>query len=383
MREGYHTKGVAMRLILAVLFTGMAAAFVCAQTTQPKGKEPPKAAVVDALKIAGKTFDQWLNELTFGHPSYAKDPSKRVTAIQAICAFPAPTAVNAIPKLLGELKRHSGNTPVDLSVRCNLCLALGQLVGSGEKFDPKWKGETVTLLTNQLNDQQAILRLRALAALEAIGPEARSAIPAVINYGIRDRVTWEVRCAAASTLGAISHEGSAGPSTLVLKSLSDLLGDSAYQVRLAAVHSLSTLGPRPDELQNYVAALLPIALKDPEPGLQIWARIAIIGATNDFAPKYIDGIAEFTGNVDPGIRMQAVQALGTIGDKAKSKIPMLIERLRDADLGVQVSAMWALGRMEAYAINAVGPLEKIAADPNLPDHIKRSAKDAVDKIKPK
>jgi len=61
-----------------------------------------------------------------------------------------------------------------------------------------------------------------------------------------------------------------------------------------------------------------------------------------------------------------VQALGTIGPKAKAKVPILIVSLSDPDLNVQASAIWAVGRMEAAAVNALPILEKIAADPNLP-----------------
>src|SRR6266404_630692 len=116
--KGTSTKGVVMRWLSAVLLIGSMATLACAQTSSPsKSKELPKLSN-DALKIGGKTFDQWIKELA------TKDPSKRETAIRAICAFPSETAIKAIPALLAEMRRPS---PVDLSVRCNLCLALTEL----------------------------------------------------------------------------------------------------------------------------------------------------------------------------------------------------------------------------------------------------------------
>lgn len=368
-----------MRWILAGMLVGWTATSAFAQTTtQPKTKDPPKLAN-DGLKIAGKTFDQWVKEIG------AKDPSKRETAIRMVCAFPPETSIKALPALLAEMRRHTSAAPIDLSVRCNLCMAIMELFSFGERIDAKTQTEAVSLLRSQLRDPQAILRYRAAVALGAIGPEARAAIPDLIAM-LKDNATYEARQAAAGALGAISGDAQNGPPVAVLKSLYDLLHDNAYQVRLAAVTSLSVLGPPlgpsndKTQIDNYVSSLLPVALKDPEPGLQIWARIAIIGATNDFKSDNITPIIKHATNIDPGVRAQAVQALGTIGPKAKASIPTLITCLGDPEIGVQVSSMWALGRMETAAVNALPILEKIAADPNLSDYVKRSAKDAADKI---
>lgn len=343
----------------------------------PKAKEPTKPAV-DAVKVAGKTFGEWVKELQ------TKDPSKRETAIRAICSYPPETSVKAIPALLFELKKHGVSTPVDLSVRCNLCVALAEIFSSGEKVDAKYKAEAVALLRIQLRDTQEILKYRAATALGAMGPDAKAAIPDLM-FTLRDFITWEARQAAAAALGMINSDSMNGPSPAVLKALYDVLHDPAYQVRLAAVQSLSTLGPAADEdsVDAYVAALTPIALKDPEPGLQIWARIAVIGATKDFGANNIAPITKHLANADPGVRMQAVQALGALGPQAKASVGSLVTALNDADVGVQVSAMWALGRMETAAASALPALEKMVADPNQSDYMKRNAKDALKAIQGK
>ncbi|MEI7683450.1 MAG: HEAT repeat domain-containing protein [Planctomycetota bacterium] len=372
-----------MRSLTICLFAALGAGLLAgvfegvSQGQSPtKPKEAAKPAV-DASKIAGKSFEQWLKEIA------TKDPSKRETAIRAVCSFPPEIAIKAIPTLLFELRKHS-TAPVDLSVRCNLCTSLAELFGSGERIDAKLKAEAVALLRFQLRDTQAILRYRAATALSALGPDALPAIPDLMAM-FRDGSTWEVRQAAAAAIGAIAGDGASGPNPAHLENLYKVLHDPAYQVRLAAIQSLSILGPGTDQnmIDAYVSALTPIALKDPEPGLQIWARIAVIGATKDFSLTNIAPITKHLTSVDPGIRMQAVQALGAIGPQAKTSVASLVTALKDDDQGVQLSAMWALGRMEAAAAVAMPALEKIAADPNQADHVKRSAKDALEKIKGK
>lgn len=346
-----------------------------AQGQTSRSTEPAKSEV-DALKIGGKTFEQWLKELS------ARDPSKRESAIRAVCSFPPETAVKAIPTLLVELRRHNSSTPVDLSVRCNLCTALGELFAMGQKVEPKHKAEAIALLRFHLRDTQAILRYRAATALGAMGSDARAAVPDLL-FTIRDGMTWEVRQAGASALGAIAGDENTGPPLAVLKALYDLLGDPAFQVRLAAVQSLSFLGPPADQdlIDNFVNALLPVALKDPEPGLQIWARIAIIGATKDFSATNITPIVKHVSHAEPGVRVQAIQALGAIGPQAKAGVGSIINGLSDSDPNVQVAAIWALSRMETAAAPALPILERIANDPNQSDFLKNAAKDSLKKIR--
>src|SRR4051794_824174 len=264
-----------MRLLFAVLFIGWTAALATAQTTKGKtpAKEPPPTY---PGKIAGKSFEEWVKEIA------NRDQRKSKTAFSALRAFPPAISIKAIPNLLKELRKPP---PMDLSVRCNVCVVLADLFASGEPIEPKVKTEAVSLLTSLLRDQQAILRYRAVVALGSAGPDARAAIEPIL-FMLRDNATWEAREAAATALGLIAHDPTHGPSLEVLKHLYALLNDRAYKVRMAAVHSLSLLGPsnaNDKELVNdYVAALLPVAMKDPEPSLQIWARVAIIGATKDF-----------------------------------------------------------------------------------------------------
>lgn len=367
-------KGSVMRWLLAVLLmTSLVMATSVAQVAK-KDKDAPKDPVdAEVSRVAGKTFEQWLKELN------AKDPSKRETAIRALVAFEPEQSIKAFGPLVGELKKHGPSTPVDLSIRCNLCIAIGDLVGSGQKIDPKQMADAIVMLKYFLKDQQAIMRYRAALTLSAFGPEAKSAIPDILPM-LKDTVTWETRQAGAAALGAISGgDTKYGPPAAVLTSLYSLLQDPAYQVRMTAVQSLGTLGPNVDK-EGYVAALLPIALKDPEPAIQIWARVAVIGATQDYKSDNITVIIKHGSSVDPTIRLQAIQGIGAMGSNAKAGIPMLIKSLEDKEVGVQVSAMWALGRMETYAVSALPELEKIIASKESSEYQKNAAKACIKAI---
>src|SRR5689334_6056413 len=121
--EGKNTKGPLMRWLLAAFVSCSFA--LTTSVAQVAKKDNDKDAPKDdpeVVKIAGKTFDGWLKELG------AKDPSKRETAIRCLVAFPPEQSIKAFGPLVGELKKHGPSTPVDLSIRCNRCIAIGELV---------------------------------------------------------------------------------------------------------------------------------------------------------------------------------------------------------------------------------------------------------------
>lgn len=363
-----------MRWLLCPLVLALAAFASNAQTPPSKGKEPAKSAATDVPKYAGKTFEQWVKEL-----QTLKDPSRRETAIRAICLFPPEKSIKALPEFVKELRKHSAGTPVDLSVRCHLCIAIGELFATGERIDPKDVAAAILALRVQLNDSQLILRYRAASALAAIGQDAKAAIPDFLRM-IDERSTWELRQAAAAALGSIGGDNVNGPRPEVLKSLYERLKDPASEVRIAAVRSLTILGPIAGEPETFVGALLPVARYDPEPGLQIWSRVAIIGATSDFAKDNIEPIVKHMASEEPGVRVSAIQAIGTMGPRAKFAVNGLLKSLNDTEPMVVASAMWALGRMESAGVEAIPVLRKISVDPNQSDYMKKLALDTISKI---
>jgi HEAT repeat protein len=79
-------------------------------------------------------------------------------------------------------------------------------------------------------------------------------------------------------------------------------------------------------------------------------------------------------------RLQAAQALGTVGSKAKSQIPALRTGLKDKEPLVTYWCIWALGRMEGAAMSVVDDLNKIAGDMKQHEPIRKAAEEAVSLI---
>lgn len=325
--------------------------------------------------IGGRTLDEWIKDINH------KDPGRRATAMSTVLLFGPDRAYQALPAILEQLNKHTLSAPLDVSVRVNGATALGLIIGSAKEPDPKHVKQAVTILERLCKDSQAIVKFRAVQALGRIGEDARGAINVVLPI-LRDTYTCEARQAAAITLGQIALDKVKGPPIKVLEELYKSLGDHSAQVRLAAIQSLTWLGaPGDAKAQNaLVAALDPVAHKDPEPTVQIWAHMAVMSVTHDVSTARVGLICKMLGHAEVPIRMQAAQAIGTIGPKAKSCIPALMEALTDKDPGVIMVTIWALSRMEEDARRAVPALEKMSKDADMPEIIQLTAKEAIKHI---
>ena len=80
------------------------------------------------------------------------------------------------------------------------------------------------------------------------------------------------------------------------------------------------------------------------------------------------------------VRIQALQALGTIGKDAKQTIPLLTKTLRDPEPSVVAWSMWALGRMGPSAAGALPALETIKTDSTRLEVVRKLAENAIDQI---
>lgn len=329
--------------------------------------------------IGGRPLEDWIKDI------HSKDRSKAETAVRIILMYPADRAYQAVPDLLSELKKHTFTTPLDISLRVNIPMALGIILTNTKGADPKHVTEAVTLLTRLLKDTQSIVRYRAAEALGRIGPEARAATTELIPL-LKDPATWEIRQIAALALGQVSYNDK-GPPLLVLDALYKSLGDSASQVRLGAIQALTFAGPPELKVKPLLMnALAPLAANDPEPAVLIWANMALISLNDGPNAMWLNPILKLTKHKDPMVRAQALQAVGTIGGaKVKAAVPNLIDSLNDPDspAGVQMLTMWALGRIGVWGSDAIPSLEKIAADAKQPDPMKKAAQECIDLLQGK
>ena len=330
------------------------------------------------MVVAGRSLEYWISQI----PS--KDQSKSENAIRAVMEFGPDRAYQAVPVIVERLRHNSPGKQVDVSVRVNGAIALGYILGGYKGADHKVIKDAVSVLRRFLTDNQTIVRYRGAQALGRIGTDAKDTIPEVINV-VKDPATWETRQAAAIALGQIALDEVHGPSLAVLNALYSALGDGSVQVRLAAIQALTRLGgPVNATLRlRLVRALDPVAYKDTEPTVKIWAHMAVMSITRTVDKDRIDVIAQLMVHPDLAARAQAIQALGTIGKDAKITIPRLMKALNDPEPTVVGWAIWALGRMGPAASGALIELERIQTDMSQPETLRKLADEAVNEIKGK
>jgi HEAT repeat protein len=362
-------------LLVAALATLATWTISTAQTTD-KDKDK-KFYLTD---IGGKTLEQWIKEI----PSV--DRSKGENAIQNVLLFPPEQGSAALPVILTEMAKHNprgGTRPIDLSIRVNGAIAVGILLGSTKDPDPKHVKEAVRLLREGLGDTQKILVYRSAEALGRIGPEARSAIPALLA-GVRDSATWEVREASALALGRVAYDPKEGPSGNVLAGLYYALEDNASQVRLGAIQSLGMLGaPNNAEFKKTWVRNLEKTAKDPDTRIVIWGQMAIMAVLNEFPDARVQSIGKLLTHPEAGTRIQAAQALGTLGNKGKSQVPLLIKGLKDRTPEAAGWCVYALSRMGLAAASAIPELQALTKDTSQPEPLRKAAAEAVDMIQGK
>ncbi|TMQ35029.1 MAG: hypothetical protein E6K70_04450 [Planctomycetota bacterium] len=186
-------------------------------------------------------------------------------------------------------------------------------------------------LTKGLSDPELEARLRAVDALETLGPQAAPAAPALIK-ALHDPNLF-VRWAAARTLGRI------GPVDVEhsVPALARLLHDQDYDVNIAAAAALDRFGPAArGAVPDLIKAL---AASDAEKRKAVLRSLESIGT--DSRPA-IPAITARLTDEDPSVRQLAAEVLGRFGPAAASAEPALRRALNDPDPDARRAAADAL-----------------------------------------
>jgi HEAT repeat protein len=329
-------------------------------------------------QIGGKLLEEWIADIS------ARDPSKRVTAIRTVLLFGPERALQAVPALLKELKKHSSAYPLDLSVQANAIMALGSILGQSKNPDPKLVAEAVTQLKRMLSAQEEdMVRFRAAEALAQLGPAGRPALLPLL-YALKDARNWETRHAAAVALGRVALPAG-NPQEINLteqerqeldRAIGELANrvrlDPAAQVRLACLHTLLTLGrlAGPNVRPVLLQALTHAASQDPEKAVQVWANLTYLALTyNPKAPPDAQRLGHIGKLLveapEAATRVQAAQALALIGEPAKSQLPRLIQALNDSDREVVATTLLALAHLGEKGLSKVGEVLATSKEPAL------------------
>ncbi len=361
--------------IAAAALLAVAAGPVLAQRTPSDKPAPEKPA--GPAKIAGKTLQQWVKEITDG-----RDPGRREAAIRTVPYFRTSeaagkaVAAEAVRPLLAILKDDH-----DAGCRVYAALTLANL--APDVTDPDGAGEAVKVLVNRLQyDPQAIVRLHIVFAVGSFGPRATAAIPLLIKH-IRDPLAWELRQAALGALARVAQAvGKEPPDGAAVAAIAKLLSagdEKSAQVRLAAVNALYAMGKPAGEDLKLAKAALEKATTDKDHSVAIWAWVALMTLDGVDAAR-LDMVAGYLADKDPMTRATAAMALGALRDRGRSKMDRIIELLDDKDPLVVAAAIDVLAGYEKFAEKAVPELRKVMARKDYANYFGPAAADAISKI---
>ncbi len=209
-----------------------------------------------------------------------------------------------------------------------------QAVAQAAGDDPLLPGlrKVLQAVIEAVADPDERVRLAVIDVLEALGPEAAPAVPALTAaLGDRNRfVIWS----AARALGRI------GPTEHTPAAVSGLIRTLDYldvDVRLAAVLALERLGPA----ARAAVPALAQSVRLPDPNLRMAALRALVGIGTDAQPA-LPAMAAAVADPDARVRRTAAESLGRFGVAARGAADALTRALDDGDADVRRAASDAL-----------------------------------------
>jgi HEAT repeat protein len=342
-----------------------------------KPKEPQWPKEINGKDVAGYVKD-------FTDP----DPSVRERAVRTLPNFGPDARKGTGKALLKVMQGDSSRAGRDPGVRVAAYVAAAAL-GFEDEADTR---EAIRLLANGASAAAdgSATRLNAVQTLATFGPKADAAVGNLIGPPLLD-VSYETRRSVAFTLGRIAFNEQSGPSRRAIGALhGTLITDQCVIVRLEAMQSLVLLGPpwlprpgapplkdvkdpkdapKPDEKD---AAVTVAAVKarlglaggsrplENDRQVEIWARLVLMR----FDPKEVNdanltAIARHIGSADLGTKLQALSALGLMGEAAEKKLEDVVRALEETDPLVVETAVTTLVKMGTAAKPAIPELEKL------------------------
>jgi HEAT repeat protein len=345
---------------------------------EPDKKEPPKLPEIKwPTDINGKGINDVMRDME------STDPTIREFAVNTLLLFGPPTQKENVSKLL--VKRMRVET--DPGVKFAVFRAVGQIPFENEN-DTK---EVLRLLANVVDtatarDGGAAGRLHAVQTIAMFGPKGEPCITALTGQAVGD-TAYETRRCIAQALGRVGLNEKSGPNMKALTKLADhFASDPSAAVRMEALQSLLLLGPpwaevhKPDDKTmpkidtksaEVIIKSMKLRVGDPkakttglekDKQVEIWARLVLMA----FDPKEInddnlDAIAKYLTGAEPGVRVQALQAMGLLGEKASRKLTDVVRLMeeKEAPVAQTVAAVQVLMAMGAGAKPAVPNLKKM------------------------
>lgn len=237
--------------------------------------------------------------------------------------------------------------PFLVSIITALLLVQGQIRAAGWSQEPLVDGKPLSIWIEQLKSPEPESRRKAAMAIGKIADKAKAAAPALM-VALADSET-SVRERAAYSLGQIGPDASAGVPNLI-----KALGDKEKSVRIMSAFALGRIARCEEQAVPALARLL----TDPEERVRLSACTALgrFGARGAAAVPAL--VAALTDS-SPSVRRDSILALAFIGEPS---VAPLVAALKDKQR--KLDAMRALGRVGEKAKEGVPPLLEIAKDPD-------------------
>ena len=335
-----------MRVVFGALLLG-----VCFFVPSSPSQTPPKDMKSGPTTVGGKTLSDWKLDLT------AKDPSRRAEAVIAITRFGDANAECALPLVNVT---HDG----DVSPRVRAVIALRMIA-----VDDKHLGKVIEALAARLNtatESQAIVRLEAVVSLKRfVGEKALDAAVSGLIKGTLDKGSWEIRYHCVGTLWRVGRAQKNGTEAVIYEALLAALNtDSTHLVRMEILQGLGALGKPANNpiLLNKIITTLNTVTRSNNQVRAIWANSALVAMQDvKLAEGSLIRISKSLKHETLQTRIEAATALGWLGSRSKSRIPMLIVMLGDADADGVWAACKALGNIGEAKDDVVDALMKLLA----------------------
>lgn len=262
----------------------------------------------------------------------------------------------AIPDLIGVLRGTNSKNAREAAA------CLGRIGGVG----------AVRAATGLLRNPELRIRLRGIQSLSALGPQARSAVPTLLELARTDDP--EVR---KTVIGALGRIEPAHPEVGAL--FISALQDNDPEVRATAAEGLE----RGDVTEATSLNALIESLNDPDSGVRQTSLRVIASAASrnpDLTAGAMPAFVQALGDSDFLVRLYAAQALASLGPRAMPALGPLQQALNDNHPGVQSWAALALGALGPGAEPARGALEKLLKHPD--KAVTRAARTALEQLTP-
>ncbi|MDY6831831.1 MAG: HEAT repeat domain-containing protein [Thermodesulfobacteriota bacterium] len=237
-------------------------------------------------------------------------------------------------------------------------------------------------LQKALRDSNPDVRVMAAQTLGKIGPDARSALPDLVDVLDDDR--YEVRAAGADAIEKIiGPDPGEEDRDLMVRVHINRLESKDWTARLNAANHLAEMGPEgADAVPALVSALLDKSDWNSRYNEVRRAAAHALGEMRFAARAANPALIESSRFHDYDVRLEAVKALGKIGPKNDTTvIEALKASLKDPDFDVRREAANSLGGFEVYADSTVPNLVKALSDHDF--DVRREAARSLGRIGPK